>query len=334
MRYTAVIIEKIMNSNSSHNLENNELRVEASADGQRIDNYLFTKLKHLPKNQIYRLLRTGQVRVNKGRKKPTYRLVKGDIVRLPPAALPADEDQPRQIKVPQGLVKKMKQAILYEDKGLIILNKPSGLAVHGGSGLSFGVIELLRAIYPNAPYLELVHRLDRDTSGCLMVAKKPSVLKQLHEALRSDGVEKCYYALLAGKWRRKAQVVNAPLKKNVLKSGERVVRVDNSGKPSLTEFSLVEQFPGACLVKAYPKTGRTHQIRVHAAHMELPILGDDKYGNEEVDRLFKRLGLRRLFLHAASLKFVMPNTNKVFSISAPLEPSLEQLLSNLRESNE
>jgi len=322
-----------MNSKSPETSPTNELHVDDVADGQRIDNYLFNKLKHLPKNQVYRLLRTGQIRVNKGRKKPVYRMKLGDIVRLPPSAIPAEPDQVRPINVPNQTVKLIKKAIIYEDNGLIVLNKPSGFAVHGGSGLSFGIIELLRTIYPAAPYLELVHRLDRDTSGCLMIAKKPSVLKQLHADLRGDGVEKCYLALLAGKWRRQGQIVNAPLKKNTLKSGERVVRVDPEGKASLTEFSLVEQFQRCCLVKAYPKTGRTHQIRVHAAHLNLPILGDDKYGNEVLDKEFRRHGLKRLFLHALSLKFVMPGTNKPMQVTAPLESSLEKVLENLREAH-
>lgn len=312
-------------------LEPNELFADEAAEGQRVDNFLFNKLKHLPKNQIYRLLRTGQVRVNKGRKQPTYRLQLGDIVRLPPMAVAPQDNHVEEIVIPPYLTKQIKSAILFEDSGLIILNKPSGLAVHGGSGLSFGVIELLRAIYPNLKYLELVHRLDRDTSGCLMVAKKPSVLKKLHEGLRGDGVEKCYLALLAGRWRKKAQIINAPLKKNILKSGERMVRVDPTGKPSLTEFSVVEQFERACLVKAYPRTGRTHQIRVHAAHAGLPILGDDKYGDEALDKELKPFGLRRLFLHAHTLSFVMPGTNKPFTITAPLDPALELVLKNLRE---
>ena len=322
-----------MNKSPDKPHASNRLIVDEINEGQRIDNYLFNKLKDLPKNQIYRLLRTGQIRVNKGRKKPVYRVVKGDEVRLPPNLSVGKSLEMPHPRIPDKLRKQIQKAILYEDKGLIVINKPSGLAVHGGSGLSFGVIELLRAIYPNAPYLELVHRLDRETSGCLMIAKKPSVLKKLHEALRGDGVEKCYVALLAGQWRKKAQVVNAPLKKNVLKSGERIVRVDTQGKASLTEFSLIEQFKGACLVKAFPKTGRTHQIRVHAAHMDLPILGDAKYGNETIDKIFKARGLKRLFLHAASLKFLMPGSNEPFAISAPLEPSLEALLDNLREAH-
>ncbi len=329
--YSPVIIEKTMNLKTSETRPENELHVDDAGEGQRIDNYLFNKLKHLPKNQIYRLLRTGQIRVNKGRKKPVYRMRRGDIVRLPPSAVPKELEEAQAFQAPNRIIKQVKKAILYEDNGLIVLNKPSGLAVHGGSGLSFGVIELLRTLYPAAPYLELVHRLDRDTSGCLMIAKKPSVLKKLHMELRGEGVEKCYLALLAGKWRRKAQVVNAPLRKNTLKSGERVVRVDAAGKASLTEFSLVEQFEHCCLVKAYPRTGRTHQIRVHAAHLALPILGDDKYGDEAMDKKFKRYGLRRLFLHASSLKFVMPGTGKMMHISAPLDPSLDDVLRALRE---
>ncbi len=297
--------------------------VEADYVGQRIDNFLMRELKGVPKSRIYNLLRRGEVRVNKSRAKPNYKLQTGDVVRVPPVRVAVREES----AVPLGLDAGLRSAILYEDAGLLVINKPSGLAVHGGSGISLGLIEALRQMYPEQRHLELVHRLDRDTSGCVMVAKKRSVLKQLHELLKArKGVDKRYLALVGGKWPARKQQVNAPLQKNVLSSGERMVRVELEGKKSVTEYTLLRRVAGASLIEARPVTGRTHQIRVHCQYAGYPILGDDKYGDDGAGANFRKLGLKRLFLHAHSLAFTLDG--KRISVVAPLPPELEKVLEN------
>lgn len=300
--------------------------------GQRIDNFLITFLKGVPKSHVYRILRTGQVRVNGRRIKPAYRLQLQDKVRIPPIVrsevTPAGQPGP-------GQCERLREAILFDEQGLLIINKPSGLAVHGGSGVSFGVIEVLRALFSDAPTLELVHRLDRDTSGCLMVARKRSVLRHLHELLREDGpIEKRYVALLNGNLTREKVTIRASLKKNILRSGERVVRVDDAeGRKSITEFRVLERFADATLVEAVPRTGRTHQIRVHAAHMGNPVAGDPKYGTDDANRNLAGQGLKRLFLHAAGITFTLPGKPDALCVEAPLPAELERVLANLRQSN-
>lgn len=294
--------------------------------GQRLDNFLQRELKGVPKTRLYRALRKGEIRVNKGRVRADYRVQAGDRVRIPPLRV-AEREELQQ--VPRRWAGLLDERLLYEDPGLWVLNKPSGLAVHGGSGLSFGLIECLRLLRPQERYLELVHRLDRDTSGCIMVARKPAVLKSLHRQLRSDQVGKRYLALVRGRWSRKRSFVEAPLKKNTLKSGERIVRVDREGKPARTDFAVVEQFAECTLVEAKPITGRTHQIRVHAQHAGHPLLGDDKYGDREAEQRARSLGLRRLFLHASSLGFLNAEERKQV-VSAPLDPELEDFLARLR----
>lgn len=299
------------------------LVIDAEQEGQRIDNYLKTQLKGVPKSLIYRILRKGEVRVNKKRIKPEYKLEIGDEVRIPPVRV-AEENALPSAKL--SSIQALEAQILYEDEALIVLNKPAGMAVHGGSGLSFGVIEGLRALRPESRFLELVHRLDRDTSGCLLVAKKRSALKSLHEQLRLKSMRKQYAALVRGQWQNHVKVVNAPLLKNVLQSGERIVRVNPEGKPSETRFRVMMRFAEATLVEASPITGRTHQIRVHTAHAGHPIACDDKYGEAEFDARMRALGLQRLFLHASRVTFVHPGSQKEMSFEAPLDPHLQQLL--------
>lgn len=289
--------------------------------GQRIDNYLLTRLKGAPRTLIYRILRKGEVRVNKGRIKPEYRLQAGDSIRIPPVRLP-QPDEPALVG--QGILNALENSILYEDKGLIVVNKPAGLAVHGGSGLNFGVIEAMRQLRPDSQQLELVHRLDRDTSGCLMIAKKRSMLRHLHAELRGDGagkgVTKCYLALVRGRWPATVKKVHAPLLKNNLRSGERMVEVNPEGKESLTEFRVVERFGDfATLVEARPITGRTHQIRVHARHAGHPIAGDPKYGDDEFSRIIREKGGKRLFLHAISLDSSLPEGGRLQVSAEPGE---------------
>jgi 23S rRNA pseudouridine955/2504/2580 synthase len=301
--------------------------IEPDLEGQRIDNYLRTFLKGVPKSLIYRILRKGEVRVNKKRVKPEYKLQANDELRIPPVRVSEPTDLP---STKLNKVSSLENHILYEDDCLIVLNKPSGTAVHGGSGLSFGVIEALRALRPQQKFLELVHRLDRDTSGCLLIAKKRSALKNLHEQLRDRKVDKRYQALVAGEWPTDRFKVKASLLKNTLKSGERIVLVSDEGKPSETRYRILESFNQATLVEASPITGRTHQIRVHCLHAGHPIAADNRYGDSDFDQRTHKIGLKRLFLHAHSLAFIHPNTDERVSYKAPLEPSLISVLKRLR----
>lgn len=303
------------------------LEIDAEQAGQRLDNFLLRQLKGVPKSKVYRIIRKGEVRVNKGRIKPDYKIQAGDIVRIPPLHIPAAADVPL---AGQGLRKLLTDAVIYEDKSLLVVNKPSGLAVHGGSGIRLGLIETLRQMRPDDRNLELVHRLDRDTSGCVMIAKKRSMLRYIHEQLRQDKVDKRYLALVDGKWSKRRELVDAPLLKNHLQSGERVVTVSEEGKKSLTRFSVLERFDSATLVEAKPITGRTHQIRVHAQSVGNPLLGDDKYGNQVADKAMRAKGLRRLFLHARCLTFNLPDEGGKLKVEAPLPDDLEQVLVNLR----
>jgi 23S rRNA pseudouridine955/2504/2580 synthase len=293
--------------------------------GQRIDNFLLSQLKGVPKSRIYRLLRKGEVRVNKGRIKPDYRLKSGDQVRIPPVRVSA-QDASKQLAPTQGVLALVESSIIYDDKNLMVLNKPAGLAVHGGSGIDYGVIEALRTIFPQQQHLELVHRLDRDTSGCLLVAKKRSMLKRLHEQLRNNDIQKKYVALLKGRWADGKQIIDAPLRKNTLKSGERIVRVDPEGKRAQSIFKPVKLFAESTLMEVELITGRTHQIRVHASHAGYPIAGDEKYGHRGFNLSMKALGLNRLFLHAKSLTFFLSEEKGSITVVAPLGPELEQVL--------
>lgn len=299
--------------------------VEITEDNndQRLDNFLLTRLKGVPKSHIYRIVRKGEVRVNKGRVDANYRLVPGDIVRIPPVRV---AEKAELAFVPQTLRDALQDGILYEDDGFMVVNKPAGFPVHGGSGIDSGIIEGLRRLRPEATFLELVHRLDRDTSGCLIIAKKRSALRRLHDLFRDDRVHKTYLALLAGQWARKKMIVNAPLLKNVSKGGERIVVVSQSGKEAETLFRRVKLFKNSTLVEASPKTGRTHQIRVHAAWLGHPIVGDERYGLAEVNKTFYGKGYKRMFLHARELTFDHPATGKPIKFEAPLPAQLQDLL--------
>jgi 23S rRNA pseudouridine955/2504/2580 synthase len=301
-------------------LEISEANVE-----QRLDNFLLNQLKGVPKTRIYRMIRKGEVRINKGRVDASYKLALGDIVRIPPVRVAEKTDT---LIVQPTLIHSLEQHVLFEDDGLIVLNKPSGFAVHGGSGINSGIIEALRQIRPQQKFLELVHRLDKDTSGCLLIAKKRSALKVLHEMFRGDGIEKTYLALLAGQFKRKKQLVEVPLLKNVSQGGERIVTVSQAGKAAETLFIRLKSFQDATLVHAKPKTGRTHQIRVHAAWLGHPIVGDDRYGENSLNKAFKLRGYKRLFLHAEQLQFTHPLTGKALHFFAPLPDDLQDLLNH------
>lgn len=300
-----------------------QVEITENHSDQRLDNFLITYLKGVPKSHIYRIVRKGEVRVNKGRVDVKYRLVVGDIVRIPPIRVAESNEI---VFVKQSLRDALQTGILFEDDGFLVINKPSGYPVHGGSGVDSGIIEALRVLKPDVPFLELVHRLDKDTSGCLILAKKRSILKQLHELFRNDQVHKTYIALLSGQWARKKLVVNAPLQKNINKGGERMVVISQAGKAAETLFRRLKLFSDATLVEAAPKTGRTHQIRVHAASLGHPIVGDERYGLDDINKQFKQRGYNRMFLHAETLTFQHPVTGAPFKITAPLPQSLQQLL--------
>ena len=303
------------------------ITIDADHEGQRIDNFLRTLLKGVPKSMIYRIVRKGEIRINKKRVKPEYKLCANDEIRLPPIRVSEPNAGP---STKLDRVASLESHIIFEDDVLIVVNKPSGLAVHGGSGLSFGVIEALRSLRPQAKFLELVHRLDRDTSGCLLIAKKRSALKHLHEQLRNKTTDKRYKALVSGKWPENRFKVKVPLLKNILKSGERLVSVSPEGKESETRFRVLESFADATLVEASPITGRTHQIRVHCLHAGHPIAKDDKYGDQTFDQRMSRMGLSRLFLHAYSIAYVHPVSGIQMRHKAELEPALLQTLKRLR----
>lgn len=282
--------------------------ISQNSAGQRLDNYLVKELKGVPKSHIYRIIRSGEVRINMQRVKPSAHLKMHDIVRIPPIRVARD----KEVIVGNEFADTLLQSIIYEDNKLLVVNKPAGIAVHGGSGVNFGVIEALRKLRPELHYLELVHRLDKETSGCLIIAKKRSTLRALHVELEARRVKKTYLTLLDNTWHgSQQQVVNVSLQKNILKSGERMVTVNKLGKPSYTTFQLLENYHKACMVKVSPKTGRTHQIRVHSAYLGHPIIGDKKYANANShDRSALKL---RLCLHAREISFTLDGKKYIFT---------------------
>jgi len=296
--------------------------VDEFSIGQRLDNYLLKQLKGVPKSHIYRIIRKGEVRVNKGRKKAEYRLQLEDIVRIPPIRTASE----KAIKPSDNLIDVLNQSILYEDNGLMILNKHHGMAVHGGSNVSIGLVEALKAKYKQP--IELVHRLDRSTSGCLILAKKRSVLKALHEQLVQHQMEKRYIALVKNSWSKKRHTIDAPIFQN-----SRYSVIDTKGKQAVSHFHPLKNFQkddfSASLVEVVIETGRTHQIRVHAKYADHPIAQDDKYGDRLFDKVMKEKGLNRLFLHAKSVTFTNPMTNEIQKVVAPLPIELENFLNKL-----
>ena len=306
------------------------VRVAEDRDGQRLDNFLLGQLKGAPRSLIYKLGRSGQVRINGKRAKPDSRLAGGDEVRIPPVKV----DVPGEARPPpKSMVERLAASIVYEDKALLALNKPAGIAAHGGSGVSFGVIEGLRALRPGEP-LELVHRLDRDTSGVLVIAKKRSALLELQALMREgedeEAPNKQYLTLLVGRMPQGTMTVDQPLLRTVMQGGSRLVRVDPRGKPSVSHFKLIERRGGHSFCEVRIETGRTHQIRVHAAHLGHPVAGDDKYGDREVNkRLAEQVGLKRLFLHAASMGFELGPHHTPYLINAPLADDLRAVLDRL-----
>lgn len=296
--------------------------------GQRIDNFLMRHYRNVPKTLIYRIIRKGEVRVNKGRVKQTTRIQEGDLIRIPPIKTPEKMD----VKIPANQMERIEQSILYEDADLMVINKPSGVAVHGGSGVQFGLVEVVRELRPLAKRVELVHRLDRETSGCILLAKKASVLKALHEQIREDKMVKEYLALLSSHWPKGKRKIDLPLLKNTLQSGERMVVVDPSGKPSISYFKVERHFKDVDLVSVRLKTGRTHQIRVHAQSQGCAIVGDDKYGDKQVNKAFAKLGMKRLALHAQFLTFTHPGKEgdeAIMKVEAPLHKDFTGIIEYL-----
>lgn len=304
------------------------ITIEADFAEQRVDNYLFCFLKNVPKSHIYRLLRKGEIRVNKKRIDASYKLKTDDIMRLPPLKVGAEA---KVIAPSQKTIALLKESVLYEDEHVLIINKPVGMAVHGGSTIRIGIVEAMRFAYPEIKQLELAHRLDADTSGVLVFGKRKRVLRELHQLLREGQVKKRYLALTQGKWAKRELNVDVPLHKNAIGSGKHMVQVDHSGKEALTIFETHTQYTNAALMRAHLHTGRTHQIRVHAAYRRHPIAGDDRYGDPEFNKTMRRLGLKRMFLHAERIEFVLPSTKKSICVSAPLDSDLTACLALLEK---
>lgn len=293
--------------------------------GQRLDNFLIGLFKGVPRSRIYSMIRKGEVRVNRSRVGVHYKLRVADRLRLPPTRVAAEQGQ---LPVGAGLAAVLTAAVLYEDDALMVLDKPAGLAVHGGSGVSQGLIEALRLLRADQG-LELVHRLDRETSGCLIVSKKRAALRRLHAAMASGEIGKFYLALAVGAWPRDGVDVRAPLRKNVLASGERMVVVARDGRACHTRFEVLQRCAGATLLQAEPVTGRTHQIRVHARFVGCPLVGDEKYGDDEANKRFRALGCNRLFLHARRLRFTTPDGDRRVEVEAPLPQPLPGVLERI-----
>lgn len=300
------------------------LHITSDEAGQRLDNYLITHLKGVPKTHIYKLIRTDEVRVNKKRVKADYRLQAEDIIRVAPVRM---SEQKPPVVLHTSMIDKLNHAVLFEDEVLLVLNKPAGWAVHGGSGINVGIIEAVRQWRPYASKWELVHRLDKETSGCLVIAKKPSALKKLQADW--DRFQKTYVALVCGRWSGKDKFVDAPLQKNILLSGERMVKVSADGKPSLSEFKVLQLWQQASLVQVKLHTGRTHQIRVHAQWKKHPLLGDEKYADEGCLKLSKQLAIKRLMLHAQQLSFFHPVSNVQIVVTSNVPDDMNKIIAAL-----
>lgn len=301
--------------------------ISGEEEGQRLDNYLINCLKSVPKSKVYHIVRKGEVRVNKKRIPPSYRLKQGDQVRIPPLTVTAGKVTSPPAETTTSL---LRSRILYEDDEIVILNKPSGMSVHAGSSVRMGVIEAMRYLYPKSKHIELAHRLDAETSGCLILAKKKRVLRELHQLLREGQIKKVYQTLTKGLWPKDRLSVNFALTKKFVDGGKHVVRVDQQhGKAATTHFDIINLYALATLIEARLLTGRTHQIRVHAASIGHPIAGDDRYGDAHFNKKMRELGLRRMFLHAVSVEFTLPQSNRHIKVVAPLDLELKKFLTVL-----
>ncbi len=328
MPYTEVDVSEQQSPSLSTGVRHFEVSEDEA--GQRLDNFVHKRLGDIPRSKVYRVIRKGEVRVNGHRAGPDTRLAAHDKIRIPPVRVRPPEEVGRPSA---DLQETLRKAIVHEDARLIVINKPSGIAVHGGSGVSFGVIEALRALRPDE-HLELAHRLDRDTSGCLIVARSAAALRTVHALLREEETtfEKRYLALLKGPWDLGKKRIDAPLRTDTRVGGERTVKVDASGKPSLSEFRPTQFFGRrATLMEVHLLTGRTHQIRVHAQHAGHPVAGDEKYGDQAFNEEMRSLGLNRMFLHAHSVSFDWPNGGGQFSVNTPLPPELAAVVDKLAD---
>jgi len=305
--------------------------VGENQDGQRLDNYLLTRLKGVPKSRIYRIIRKGEVRVNKKRVKPEYKLNVGDLVRIPPVRVAATTVLQAPSDEFQAL---LKQAVLFEDDVMLVINKPSGIAVHGGTGVKIALIDAMRHMNPEQEGLELVHRLDKGTSGCLVMAKNNKSLNALAHQFKTSEINKTYHVLVEGTWPEQMKEINASLRRQEVNDGERYVEVSSEGKSALTRFEILELLPNSTLVEARPVTGRTHQIRVHAQLAGHPVIGDDKYSPTKSRREYAKSGIKRLCLHAAAIELSHPKTGEQLRINAPYDSQFEKALTMLRESGE
>ncbi len=313
--------------NSAGNKSVTHLVVGDESQGQRLDNFLIRHCKGVPKSHLYRILRSGEVRVNSRRVDGTYRLCINDTIRIPPIRIAERANN----AIDQVAKQRVDLPVLFEDDALLVIDKPEGIAVHGGSGVSFGVIEALRHQRPEAKFLELAHRLDRETSGVLLIGKKRLALTALHDMFREHGAgaDKRYLVLVKGRWMNNTQHVRAPLLKYLTDDGERRVAVNESGKPSHTVFRLLARWPGVSLLEAQLKTGRTHQIRVHLAHLGFPILGDEKYGDFALNKSMRSSGLKRMALHAWKMSFRHPLTSGAMTCIAPLPEGLASYIASV-----
>lgn len=304
-----------------------QVTVTAAQANRRIDNFIIRELAKVPKTRIYQMLRRGEVRVNGGRIKQDYRLQVGDKVRIPPVHY----REPEKKAIPDSyLINSVRDSLILENESIIVLNKPAGIAVHGGSAQSLGIIEILRYMRPAEEDLQLVHRLDRDTSGCLLISRNIDSLRWLHECLRTGRIEKQYIALLKGTMQAKSMEVTVPVRKNVSRSGERMTTTAEHGKHARTKIIALQKYGTATLARVLINTGRTHQIRVHASHIRHPIAGDGKYGDRSFNQKMRKLGLKRMFLHASSVKLpAIPGKQKSLLLEAPLAPQLEEFLTHL-----
>ncbi|MDO8954232.1 MAG: RluA family pseudouridine synthase [Gammaproteobacteria bacterium] len=303
--------------------------IDENHEGQRIDNFLMNYFKKLPKSAMYRILRKGEVRVNKKRVEASCRLAIGDLIRIPPVK-DINLNENLELKIDPHKAKMLDNCVLFENDDLMIINKPSGIAVHGGSSHKTGLIETLRLMRPEAKFLELAHRLDRDTSGCLLIGKKPKILKELHTLLREHKIKKTYHAVVIGKWPKQLSRIDTNLTKGTTKSGERIVRSDKEGKEALTTFQVLQHFNYVSLIACHPHTGRTHQIRVHTQLAKHPIIGDDKYGEEKTNsEMLSLYGTKRLCLHAHKLSFSL-STGEAFSVEAPYDDKWNTIINKLK----
>jgi len=275
------------------------IKIDLESKGMRLDNYLISLLKGIPKSKIYSIIRKGEVRLNSKRIKPRHKIQEGDIVRIPPLKIIENET----VKPSSNIVEIIKEKIIFEDKSILVINKPVGIASHGGSGISLGLIEIVRQIIPSYENVQLVHRLDKDTSGCIVLTKKKSVLREMHNELRNHSVEKKYVAITKGHWQQNSIDVNLNLLKLKNKSGEQKVKVSDEGKESITKFKVIKQNKNFSQINCTLLTGKTHQIRVHCQHLEHPIMGDRKYGDKDFNKLAKKIGITRMMLHASSINF-------------------------------